>query len=128
MTDYILNHARPMDRAHLSHMHQGEEGQPTLEIKLYYSKDMRRRGLYLSVSRCLVSHTATGFTSTAYDLLNRYNGLVHIADMARKPSPKIAAQWESTVRVKLDAIAEIALASDAPDWPAVRVLFQEVVA
>jgi hypothetical protein len=123
MADYFLNHRREIDRAHLSDMHQKDNGTPTLEIKLYYYKDARRRGLKLSVSRCLVGG---GFSS--YDLMNAHNGLVHLADMPRKPSPKVAAQWESAVTAKLDQIAEIALASAKPDWRAVAALFESVTA
>jgi hypothetical protein len=123
MTDYIITDCRTIERARLSDMHQKDAGTPTLEIKLYYMKDARRRGLKLSVSRCL---HGGGFRS--YDLMNAHNGLIHIADMARKPSPKIAAQWESTVRAKLDAIADIALASDKPDWRQVQDLFAHIAA
>jgi hypothetical protein len=121
MTDYIITDSRTIERAFLSDMHQKDQGTPTLEIKLYYMKDARRRGLKLSVSRCL---RGGGFRS--YDLMNAHNGLIHIADMARKPSPKVAAQWEAIVRAQLDAIAAIALASDKPDWAAVGALFATV--
>jgi hypothetical protein len=122
MTDYILHNRREIDRLHLSDMHQKKHGTPTLEIKLYYHKDARRRGLKLSVSRCLVGG---GFSS--YDLMNRHNGLIHLADMDRKPSPKLAAQWEKTVTEKLDQIAEIALESAAPDWRKAADLFATVL-
>lgn len=123
MTDYILEHSRPIDRALLSDMMQGEEGNAMLHARLYYSKDGRRRGLQLSIGRYL--ETRFGYS---YDLMNAHNGLVHIADMPRKPSPKIAAQWGATVAAKLDAIAEIALASDKPDWKAVAAMFSHISA
>lgn len=123
MTDYIIKETRDIPKDRLSSMHQGEEGTAGLEIKLYYYKDARPRGLKLSVSRCLIGG---GFRS--YDLMNAHNGRIHVADFARKPSPKVAAEWEATVRAKLDEIAEIALASDTPDWRAVRDLFSFISA
>lgn len=123
MTDYILKHARPISRDLLSDMLKADKGQPALQINAYYYKDSRRRGLKLSISRVLVSDF--GFS---YDMMNRHNGLVHLADMPRKPSPKVAAEWEARITAQLDKVAEIALASDSPDWAAVAALFAEVPA
>ena len=121
MADYILNHSRDIDRARLGDMMRDDKGAPKLEIKLAYHKDGRRRGLKLSIYRVL----ETDF-GRSYDLMNDYNGFVHVADMPRKPSPKIAANWKATVEEKLDAIAEIALASDKPDWKAAASLFSHI--
>lgn len=123
MTDYILEHARPISRDLLSDMLKADKGQPALQINAYYYKDSRRRGLKLSISRVLVSDF-----SFSYDMMNRHNGLVHLADMPRKPSPKVAAEWAERITAQLDKVAEIALASDAPDWAAVASLFAEVTA
>ena len=58
MTDYIVKTSRNIDAARLSSMHAEDaakgKGQPMLEIKAYYYKDARVRGVYVSVSRCLV--------------------------------------------------------------------------
>jgi len=118
MAQYILEDRRSIDRAHLSNMLENDNGVPTLEIKLHYAKDSRRRGLKISVYRTL----ETDF-GCSYDIMNDHNGLVHLVDMSRKPSPKIAAQWKSAVESRLDAVAEIALASAKPDWRAVSALF-----
>jgi hypothetical protein len=123
MADYIIDHARPIDRALLSDMLASDPGEPMLEVKMSYHKDARRRGLKLSIYRTL--HTTFGHS---YDLLNDHNGQVHIADMPRKPSPKIAANWKATVEEKLDAIAVIALADGKPDWKAIQNLFSHIVA
>ena len=121
MADYILNHSRDIDRARLGDMMRNDEGSAKLEIKLAYHKDSRRRGIKVSIYRTL----ETDF-GHSYDLMNDYNGFAHLADMPRKPSPKVAAQWMEAVFDKLDAIAEIALASDKPDWRAVEALFATV--
>ena len=71
---------------------------------------------------CRTVETAFG---SSYDIMNRHNGLVHVADMARKPSPKVAAQWAALIADKADQIAAIALESDTPDWSQVKALFQE---
>jgi hypothetical protein len=63
-----------------------------------------------------------------HDVMNDHNGLIHLADMDRKPSPKVAAAWAATVNAKLDQIAEIALSSTAPDWRQVLALFEQVPA
>lgn len=123
MTDYIFQHSRPIARDLLSDMLKGDDGKPALEVKAYYYKDSRRRGLKLSISRVLISDF--GFS---YDLMNRHNGLVHLADMPRKPSPKVAAEWAARIAANLDKVAEIALASETPDWSAVATLFAEVPA
>ena len=123
MTDYIVNHTRPIARDLLSDMLKADKGQPALQVRAYYFKDSRRRGLKLSISRVLISDF--GFS---YDLLNRHNGLVHLADMPRKPSEKVAAEWAARITANLDKVAEIALASEAPDWTAVAALFAEVPA
>jgi hypothetical protein len=123
MTDYIFKHSRPIARELLSGMQQADEGNPALQIQAYYYKDARRRGLKLSISRVL--QTEWGFS---YDLLNRHNGLVHLADMARKPSPKVASEWAERIKGQLDKVAEIAIASEAPDWNQVAALFAEVPA
>lgn len=123
MTDYILQHARPIARELLSDMQRSEEGTPALQINAYYYKDSRRRGLKLSISRVLVSKW--GFS---YDLMNRHNGLIHLVDMPRKPSPKVAAEWAERITAQLDKIAEIALSADAPDWKQVSAIFAEVPA
>ena len=123
MTEYLIKHRREIDRAHLSDMHQGEAGTPSLGISLYYHKDARRRGLKLSVYRCIV-----GEHFSLHDVMNDHNGLIHLADMDRKPSPKVAAAWAATVNAKLDQIAEIALSSTAPDWRQVLALFEQVPA
>jgi len=111
MADYILEDHRTIDRALLGDMLASDPGVPTLQIKLHYSKNERRRGLKLSVFRCLVSDT-----SQLHDIMNDYNGRVHLADMARKPSPKVAAQWAAHITAHLDTIAALALSSDKPDW------------
>ena len=112
MTDYILEDRRTIDRAHLSDMLTDDPGVPTLQIVVYYSKDVRPRGLKLSVYRCVISDT-----SQAYDIMNAHNGRVmHLADFARKPSPKVAAQWAAHVAAHLDTIAALALSSAKPDW------------
>lgn len=123
MTDYIFQHTRPIARDLLSDMLKADDGKPALEVKAYYFKDSRRRGLKLSISRVLISDF--GFS---YDILNRHNGLVHLADMPRKPSPKVAAEWSARIAANLDKVAEIALASEAPDWLQVAALFAEVPA
>lgn len=124
MTDYLVNHSQEIDRARLSDMHQNDrDGTAMLEIKAYYMKDARRRGLKLSVYRCLVGG---GFRS--YDLMNRHNGLIHLADMDRKPSAKVAAIWAARINARLAEIATTALASDTPDWSAVAALFADVTA
>lgn len=123
MTDYIFQHTRPIARDLLSDMLKADDGKPALEVKAYYFKDSRRRGLKLSISRVLISDF--GFS---YDLLNRHNGLVHLADMPRKPSPKVASEWSARIAANLDKVAEIALASEAPDWLQVAALFAEVPA
>lgn len=123
MTDYILKHSRPIARELLSGMLASDKGNATLHVTAYYYKDARRRGLKLSISRVMESDF--GFSS---DLLNRHNGLVHLADMPRKPSPKVAAEWAERIKANLDKVAEIALASEAPDWNQVAALFAEVPA
>ncbi len=123
MADYFLTHHLPIDRARLGEMLANDNGEARLEIKLGYHKDARRRGLKLWVHRIL----ATDF-GYSYDLMNDYNGLVHLADMDRKPSAKIGAQWAETVRGKLDDIAAIAMASDKPDWREVAGLFSHISA
>jgi len=115
-----MNERRDIDAALLSDMLQGDDGAPKLEIKAYYSKGHRPRGLKISVFRTV--ETAFG---SSYDIMNRHNGLVHVADMARKPSPKVAAQWAALIADKADQIAAIALESDTPDWSQVKALFQE---
>ena len=60
--------------------------------------------------------------------MNPYNGLLHLADMDRKPSPKVAAAWADRINARLDKIAEIALAGPRPDWQAVYALFADVPA
>jgi len=111
VTDYILEDRRTIDRAHLSDMLASDPGVPTLQIKVHYSKDERRRGLKLSVFRCLIDDR-----SQTYDIMNAHNGRVHLADFARKPSPKVAAQWAAHVAAHLDTIAALALSSAKPDW------------
>ena len=118
MTDYILKHSRPIARNLLSNMSDGEKGEAALQVSAYYYKDARRRGLKLSIHRCL----ETDF-GHSYDIMNKYNGLVHLADMPRKPTPKVAAEWSERITAQLDKVAEIALASDAPDWKQVAALF-----
>jgi hypothetical protein len=118
MTDYLFTHFRDIDRALLSEMMTGDKGQAKLEVKAYYAKDRHPRGIYVGCYRTL----ETDF-GLSYDLMNRHNGSVCIATMDRKPSPKVAAQWVSTIGAKLDQIADIALESDAPDWKKVRDLF-----
>lgn len=123
MTDYILDHARPIARDLLSDMLKADKGEAALQVRAYYYKVARRRGLKLSISRVL--ETEWGFSS---DLLNRHNGLVHLVDMPRKPTPKVAAEWAERITANLDKVAEIALASEAPDWRQVTALFAEVPA
>ena len=118
MTDYILKHTRPITRNLLSDMLQNDKGEAVLQVHAYYYKDSRRRGLKLSISRVL--ETEWGFSS---DLLNRHNGLVHLVDMPRKPTPKVAAEWAERITAQLDKVTEIALASNAPDWGQVAALF-----
>jgi hypothetical protein len=121
MTDFIFEHNQPMPRALLSDMHQDEQGEPTFQIRAYYYKDARRRGLKLSINRTIT--TPYGF---CYDLLNDYNGLVHLADMPRKPSPKVAQAWADMIAAETDRIAAIALASNKPDWKQIAALFANV--
>lgn len=123
MTDYILKHSRPIARELLSNMLREDAGQPALQVQAYYSKDARRRGLKLSIYRVLV----TDF-GHSYDMMNRHNGLVHLADLPRKPTAKVAAEWAERITAQLDAVAEIALSGDAPDWKQVAALFAEVPA
>lgn len=123
MTDYIFKHSRPIARELLSDMLKADDGKAALHVTAYYYKDSRRRGLKLSISRVL--ETGWGFSS---DLLNRHNGLVHLVDMPRKPSPKVAAEWAARITANLDKVAEIAISSDAPDWRPVANLFAEVPA
>ena len=121
MSENIFETSRPIAREMLSDMHESEAGNPVLQVRAYYYQDARRRGLKLSVSRVLA--TEWGFS---YDLTNRHNGLIHLADMARKPTPKVAAQWAERIVVNLDKVQEIALASAAPDWSQVAALFAEL--
>lgn len=123
MTDTIFAHNQPIARELLSDMLQGDKGEAALQVRAYYYRDARRRGLKLSISRVLV--TEWGFSC---DLLNRHNGLVHLVDMPRKPSPKVAAEWAERITAQLDNVARIALASDAPDWLQVATLFAELPA
>lgn len=120
MSDTIFETSRPIARAMLSDMHESEAGNPVLQVRAYYYKDARRRGLKLSVSRVLA--TECGFS---YDLMNRHNGLIHLADMPRKPTPKVAAQWAERIAANLDKVQAIALASAAPDWRQVAALFAD---
>ncbi len=105
MSETIFETSRPIAREMLSDMHESEAGNPMLQVRAYYYKDARR-GLKLSVSRVLA--TEWGFS---YDLMNRHNGLIHLADMPRKPTPKVAAQWAERIAASLDKVQEIALAS-----------------
>ena len=120
MSENIFETSRPIARAMLSDMHESEAGNPVLQVRAYYYKDARRRGLKLSVCRVLA--TEWGFS---YDLMNRHNGLIHLADMPRKPTPKVAAQWAERIAANLDKVQEIALSSAAPDWSEVAALFEE---
>lgn len=123
MTDYIFTHSRSIEADLLSDMHQGEAGRPVLQVKAYYYKDARRRGLQLSVFRAI--ETDFGFS---YDLMNDHNGLIHLADMPRKPSPKVAAEWAERIRAQLTDIERISLAGPKPDWRAIAALFASVAA
>lgn len=123
MTDYIFTHSLPIAREMLSDMHQDEAGEPVLQIRAYYYKDARRRGLKLSISRAI--ETKFGY---CYDIMNDYNGLVHLADMPRKPTPKVAQAWADMIAAETDRIAQIALASGKPDWRQVAALFEGVTA
>lgn len=121
MSDYILEHNRPISRELLSDMLQGDAGQPLLQIRASYHKDSRRRGLKLSIYRVL--ETTFGHS---YDLMNSHNGLVHLADMPRKPTPKVAQEWADRITAKLDDVAAIALASAKPDWLQIAAIFAEI--
>ena len=119
MADTLFTHRRDMDRAALSDMLAKDDGAPKLEIKLSYWKDGRPRGLKVGIYRTL----ETSFGSS-YDIMNKHNKTVHVAGLTRKPTAKVAAHWVKVVTGKLDAIAEIALASDNPDWNAIAALFE----
>jgi hypothetical protein len=121
MTDYIFQHSRAIPTAMLSDMHQGEAGKPVLQIRAYYYKDARRRGLKLSIFRAV--ETDFGF---CHDMMNSYNGLVHLADLPRKPTPKVAALWADRIAAQLEAVAVVALASDKPDWQQIANLFANI--
>lgn len=123
MSDSLFEHVRPIARDLLGDMMKEDAGKPSLQIRAYYYKDARRRGLKLSISRVLI--TEYGFS---YDMMNRHNGLVHLVDMPRKPSPKVAAEWVARITPQLDKVAEIALASETPDWKQIAALFAEVPA
>lgn len=123
MSDTIFEHVRPIARELLSDMMKGDKGEAALQVRAYYYKDSRRRGLKLSISRVLV--TDFGFS---YDMMNRHNGLVHLADMPRKPSPKVAAEWAERIAAEVDNVARIALASEAPDWLQIATIFAELPA
>lgn len=123
MSDTIFEQNRPIALDLLSSMHANDAGQPVLQVHAYYHKDARRRGLKLSIFRVL--KTEWGYS---YDLMNKYNGLIHLADMPRKPTPKVAAQWAERIAAQMDAIEKIALASDAPDWLQIATLFAELPA
>lgn len=120
MSDYIHQHARPIDRALLSDMLSKDGGEAVLEIKTRYLKDTRQRGVYVSVYRALAYKWGA-----SYDIMNRHNGRVLITPMDRKPSAKVAAAIAAKVESNLDAIAAIALASDSPDWQAIAALFKD---
>ncbi len=123
MSEYMFENIRPIARDLLGEMLQKDAGKPSLQIRLYYWKDARRRGLKLSIHRVLV--TDFGFIS---DVMNRHNGIAHLADMPRKPSPKVAAEWAARITAQIDRVAEIALASETPDWKQIAALFTEVPA
>jgi hypothetical protein len=123
MAESIFEHVRPIPRELLSDMMQGDKGEAALQVRAYYYKDSRRWGLKLSISRVLV--TEWGFS---YDMMNRHNGLVHLADMDCKPSPKVAAEWAARIRAEIDNVTKIALASNAPDWLQIAALFAELPA
>lgn len=92
---------------------EGRSGTPVLRVELYYSKDARKRGLKLSVNRVVVSPNSTsGFPMSAY------NGLLHLATLDRK-NDKIGKEWASRVEAAFPKLAEVALASESPDWQAV---------
>jgi hypothetical protein len=121
MADYILKHSRPLDAAHVPDELKDDKGTPMFEANLHYDKTARRRGLYLSIAR----YVDTTFGKT-YMLMSGYNGLIFIAELARKPSPKVAALWEARVTAQLDAIAQISLASEKPNWSEIQRLFLTV--
>lgn len=101
----------PMER--LSAMSQEDGGRAVLRVHVYYHRDARKRGIKLSINRCVIRGA---FTS--YDVMNKYNGLLHLADLPRK-NKKAGEAWAATVAEKMDEIVKIAMASDEPDWQAV---------
>lgn len=91
-------------------------GVPKLNIRLYYRKE-GKRGLKLSITRCIVGN---GFTSTMP--LSGYNQSLHLIDMPRK-NDKLGAIYAEMIQDNMGKIAEIALASEQPDWQKIYAVF-----
>jgi hypothetical protein len=124
MTDYIVSNFRDLTPSQVPAGMDARNGEkPVLEIKAYYSKDHRPRGLKVAVYRC----TESDF-GRCYDIMAAYNVVSHIAGFDRKPSPKVMAYWTGLIEARLDQIAEIALASEKPDAKAISELFATIPA
>jgi len=125
MADYMIKTRREIAADRLSDMHAADaaagKGRAVLEVKVYYYKDARIRGVYLSVSRCLADE---GWAS--YDLMNKHNGLILIERMDRKPSVKAAAKIIARIESRMDEIAAFAMSSDAPAWGELRAALEHV--
>lgn len=76
-------------------------------------KDARRRGIKLSINRAVKGPMMFQFCP-----LSSYNGLLHLADLNRQ-NDKIGKAWADAVERNIDRIAEIALASEHPDFTAI---------
>lgn len=87
-----------------------DKGQPILRVHVYYMKDARRRGLKLSINRAVKGPVFFQFMP-----MEKYNGLLHLADLSRQ-NDKIGKAWADAVERHIDRIAEIALASEEPDF------------
>lgn len=85
-------------------------GEPILRVHVYYMKDARRRGIKLSINRAVKNSMMFQFCP-----LSSYNGLLHLADLPRQ-NDKVGRTWADAVERNIDRIAEIALASERPDW------------
>lgn len=120
MTEYV-NLLKPMTQEQMDQTPDMDfsQGEAALQIKMTYSKDKPRRGLMLSIYRIVV--TEFGFQT---NLPTNYNGLMHICQMERK-NDKIAKHWAEIVIERSDEISAIALASENPDWNAIKALIQE---
>lgn len=81
-----------------------------LRFHVYYARDARRRGFKLSLNR--ISKGGNFITCLPF---SKYNGLIHLADAARK-NDKEGKAWAARVEKAQAAITSIALASEDPVW------------